>query len=224
PAALSPPKRGRPQDTGIRNQHVKSPDGTELELITAPEARDALTTTYRRHLEQGDGPAFLALYAPRIAYAGEQLTAAKAPHTVSGGSIDFPGDGGLAYLFLAGRNTSPTDRPEHFAHANTAQSLVRVWLAAGDLSRERRLLEALGATFIDADVRVPDAVRTTVARFAEGDVVLVPAPRPPGPGPPQRRRNAACGQPRDRPQHPGTRPAVAARDRRLLRRTERVPS
>jgi catechol 2,3-dioxygenase-like lactoylglutathione lyase family enzyme len=175
-------KPGRPHDNGIRNQHVKFPDGTELELITAPEARDALTTTYRRHLEQGDGPAFLALYAPRIAYAGEQLTAAKLPHAVNGGSIDFPGDGGLAYLFLAGRNKSPTDRPEHFAHANTAQSFVRVWLAAGDLSRERRLLEALGATFIDADVRVPDAVRTTVARFAEGDVVLLPASRQPVPG------------------------------------------
>src|SRR5262245_2486202 len=57
-------KPGRPHDNGIRNQHAKFADGTELELISAPEARDALTTTYRRHLEHGDGPAFLALYAP----------------------------------------------------------------------------------------------------------------------------------------------------------------
>jgi hypothetical protein len=41
-------KPGRPHDNGIRNQHVKFRDGTELELITAPDARDALTRTYRR--------------------------------------------------------------------------------------------------------------------------------------------------------------------------------
>ncbi len=31
-------KPGRPHDNGITNQHVKFPDGSELELITAPEA------------------------------------------------------------------------------------------------------------------------------------------------------------------------------------------
>jgi hypothetical protein len=30
---------------------------------------------------------------------------------------------------------------------------------------------------VDADVRVPDAVHATVARFAEGEVVLLPAAR-----------------------------------------------
>ena len=47
-----------PHDNGIRNQHAKFPDGTELELITATEARDVLTTTYVRYLASGDGPAF----------------------------------------------------------------------------------------------------------------------------------------------------------------------
>jgi hypothetical protein len=170
-------KPGRPHDNGIQNQHVKFADGTELELITAPAARDALTTTYRRHMEQGDGPAFLSLFAPRMPYAAERLAAAKLPHTLNGGSIDFPRDGGLGYLFLSGRNTSPTDLPEHFAHANTAQSFVRVWLAADDLSRERRLLEAVGATFAGADVHVPAAAHATVARLNEGDVVLLPGSR-----------------------------------------------
>src|SRR5262245_66326123 len=81
-------KPGRPHDNGIQNQHVKFTDGTELELITAPEARDALTTTYRRHLQRGDGPAFLALFAPRIPYAAERLAAANVPDAVNGGSID----------------------------------------------------------------------------------------------------------------------------------------
>lgn len=170
-------KPGRPHDNGIQNQHVKFEDGTELELITAPAARDALTTTYRRHLEHGDGPAFLALFAPRMPYADERLTAANVPHAARGGSIDFPDAGGLGYMFLSGRNKSPTDRPEHFAHANTAQSLISVWLAADDVSRERRLLEALGATFVEADVRIPSEVRAPVARLAEGDVILLPRTR-----------------------------------------------
>jgi len=55
-------KPGRPHANGIRNQHVKFQDGTELELITTPEVRDGLTATYRRHLQAGDGPAFLALW------------------------------------------------------------------------------------------------------------------------------------------------------------------
>ena len=153
-------KPGRPHDNGIQNQHVKFPDGTELELITAPAARDALTTTYRRHLEDGDGPAFLALFAPQRS-GEEQIGAVKLP----------------SYIFLSGRNKSPTDLPEHFAHANTAQSLVRVWLAAAGLSRERRLLAAAGATFARADVFVPDRIHATVARLQEGDVVFLPDAR-----------------------------------------------
>ncbi len=154
-------KPGRPHDNGIQNQHVKFTDGTELELITAPEARDELTTTYRRHLEKGDGPAFLAFFAPQRASADDQLHAVPLP----------------PYVFLAGRNTSPTDRPEHFAHANTAQSFVRVWLAADDVSRERRVLEAGGATFADTDAFVPERVHATVARLQEGDVVLLKGAR-----------------------------------------------
>jgi len=170
-------KPGRHHDDGIENQHVKFRDGTELELITAPEGRDALTTTYREHLKNGDGPAFLALFAPRMDDADTELTATQIAHARSGGSIDFPGSGGLGYLFLSGRNQSPTDLPEHFAHANSAESLIGVWLAADDLSRERQLLQRLGATVVQADVRVPDAVHATVARLREGDVVLLPASR-----------------------------------------------
>ena len=47
-------KPGRPHDDGITNQHVKFPNGTELELITAAEARDELTATYLKHLAAGE--------------------------------------------------------------------------------------------------------------------------------------------------------------------------
>jgi catechol 2,3-dioxygenase-like lactoylglutathione lyase family enzyme len=148
-------KPGRPHEDGIENQHVKFTDGTELELIAAPEARDTLTATYRRHLANGDGPAFMGLFARGIE-----------PGTTRPTSLD--------YVFLSGRNKSPTDRPEHFAHANSAQSLVSVWLAGDDLSRERRLLPDLGARVTEKAVRVPDALRTAVAQFQEGDVLLLP--------------------------------------------------
>src|SRR3982751_4408188 len=54
-------KPGLAHENGIRNEHAKFADGAELELITAPSAVDSLTTTYRRHLVNGDGPAFLAM-------------------------------------------------------------------------------------------------------------------------------------------------------------------
>jgi methionine-S-sulfoxide reductase len=152
-------KPGRPHDNGITNQHVKFPDGTELELITAPEARDRLTTTYRRHLASGDGPAFLAFFAPARERVPQQL---HAP---------------LDYIFFGGRNASPTDRPEHFAHANTAESFIEVWLAADNLSPERQLLEKLGASFTRREVHVPDAMVADVARLQEGEVVFLPASR-----------------------------------------------
>jgi catechol 2,3-dioxygenase-like lactoylglutathione lyase family enzyme len=174
-------KPGRPHANGIRNQHAKFADGTELELITAPEARDALTAKYRRHLTAGDGPAFLALFAPSMEAAAARLDADRIAHGPPGGIMDF-GDGQeLHYLFLGGRNASPTDRPEHFVHPNGASSLAAVWLA-GELSRERRLLETLGARVLAEEVRVPDPVTALVARLEEGDLRLLPADRQRVPG------------------------------------------
>jgi catechol 2,3-dioxygenase-like lactoylglutathione lyase family enzyme len=174
-------KPGRLHDNGIRNQHAKFADGTELELITAPEARDALTSTYRRHLAEGDGPAFLALFAPSLDAAAHRLDAEREPYHRDDALLDFDGGEGLGYLFLGPRNHSPTDRPEYFEHANGASSLVAVWLA-GDLSRERRLLATLGARVADAEVHVPGPVHAAVARFAQGDVVLLPSDRQIVPG------------------------------------------
>jgi catechol 2,3-dioxygenase-like lactoylglutathione lyase family enzyme len=157
-------KPGRPHANGIRNEHAKFPDGTELELITAPEARDRLTSTYRKHLAAGDGPAFLAFFGQSV----DQEIRALAP----------------PYVFFGPRNHSPTDRPEHFAHANGAESLISVWLAGDDLSRERRLLRAIGAKFTRRSVYVPDAFAAEVAELPEGTVVLLPGRRQAIPGRP----------------------------------------
>ena len=147
-------KPGRPHENGIRNEHAKFADGTELELITAPAARDDLTSTYRKHLAAGDGPAFLAFHVPAIGEADRK----SAP----------------PYVFFGGLNRSPTDKPEHFAHPNGAEALIGVWLADDDLSSERKLLQAMGATIERREVHVPEAVTTDVARLFEDEVVLLP--------------------------------------------------
>lgn len=92
-------KPGRPHANGIRSQHAKSADGTELELITAAESRDALTATYRRHMAQGDGPAFLASYAPSRDAAAARLDSARVAHGGSAPYLDFEDRDGLGYLF-----------------------------------------------------------------------------------------------------------------------------
>jgi hypothetical protein len=163
-------KQGRPHADGIRNLHAKFRDGTELELITAPAARDALTSFYVEHLKSGDGPAFLGLYAPDLDAASAAL---DVPHAREDGMVSLQGP--LRYLFVGGRNASPTDRPEHFEHANGADGLIGVWLAAGE--RDARVLRSLGAVVSQEEVEAPERSRRRVARFAAGEVVFLPASR-----------------------------------------------
>jgi catechol 2,3-dioxygenase-like lactoylglutathione lyase family enzyme len=166
-------KSGTPHANGIRNQHVKFRDGTELELITALEARDSLTAYYRSHLAGGDGPAFLALYAPDRARLVARLDEQTVSYRRSGALVAMP-DGPLRYLFFGARNQSPTDRDEHFVHANTAESLVGVWIAGDDLSAERKLLGQLDVTFGRTTVYVPHAATADVAQVGSGQVVVLP--------------------------------------------------
>jgi hypothetical protein len=60
--------------------------------------------------------------------AEQRLAAAGLPVHRGEGVLDFPYGHALGYVFFAGLNQSPTDRPEHFAHANTAFRLEGVWL------------------------------------------------------------------------------------------------
>ncbi|KAA0253502.1 MAG: VOC family protein [Acidobacteria bacterium] len=175
-------KPGRPHPNGMKNRHVKLRDGTQIELITAPEARDALTAEYRRHLEKGEGPAFVGLYAPDRDAVTLLLDRLSLPHRRQGGLLVFPDGSPLRYLFFGGRNASPTDRPEHLRHANGAESLEGVWLAGDDLSRERALLAGLGVSIVEEEVHVPRRTRALVARLPEGEVVLLPGERQVAPG------------------------------------------
>ena len=123
-------KPGRSHGNGIHNSHVKFADGTELELITAAQAVDLLTTEYREWIRQGDGPVFLGLYAPDRAAASSRLLASGAIATPEW--IGFAAEDPRHWLFVSGRQHSPTDKPEHFRHPNGARRLAGVWLAGAD--------------------------------------------------------------------------------------------
>jgi hypothetical protein len=112
-------KPGRPHDDGIRNRHAKFPNGGGIELITAASPTSDLARGYVAWLRGGDGPAWLALFAP--------TPPAKFPPPTR--------------LFFGERLHSPTDGPQWYAHPNTAEQLTRAWLAGGaeDYARLTRL-------------------------------------------------------------------------------------
>ena len=138
-------KAGRAHSNGLRNQHVKFADGTEMELITAPDPSDDLAKEYRQLVQGGEGPAFLALFPPSFEAGLRTLDASGLPFHREADLISFPPGHRLRYIFFGSRGQSPTDRPEHFDHPNTAESLIAVWLAADDLSPELRMLSEFAA-------------------------------------------------------------------------------
>lgn len=175
-------KPGRVHENGIQNQHAKFPDGTEIELLSAPYERDTLTRRYRTFLAGGDGPAFLAFFAPDLARLGRVLTSSGRSFKRTGATLDLDDQEGLDFIFFGGRNASPGDRPEHFAHANRAEALIGVWLAGADLSHERALLTTLGARLERREVRIPQALVTRVFTVGGAEVVLLPASHQRSPG------------------------------------------
>ena len=168
-------KPGRFHADGIRNDHVKFSDGTEFELITAARGIDSVTAAYRAYLERGDGPAFVALYAPEMSSVAKRLEQSSLQYKASDGLISLADDGPVREFFFADLNYSPTDIPSYFQHANGANGLLAVWIAGRDLSAERTLLADLGATERQMQLRLPsEAVVVRAMHFDRGDVWLLP--------------------------------------------------
>jgi hypothetical protein len=163
-------KPGRPHDNSLRNNHAKFPDGTEIELITASAPRDPLAARYLQKIAAGDGPAYLAFHCSDFAALRQRLTKANIVFDDSG--FFRPADPALDYLFFGGDNRSPTDKPEHFAHANTTETLIGVWLADAENAALRGLLDALGATYQSGTVELPGKMPATLAEL-DGSVITV---------------------------------------------------
>lgn len=165
-------KPGRAHDNGIRNVHAKFADGSYIELISAPAAVDPLTSAYRRHLDAGEGPAFVSLYVSRIAGLAELM--APLGGAAEGDSVTFA-RGALTPFFFGTRAPSPSDRPAFFRHANGAQSLSRVWIATDDRADIEAMAARLGARFhptIQCLIRCLPIRRT---KLPQGELILMPA-------------------------------------------------
>jgi catechol 2,3-dioxygenase-like lactoylglutathione lyase family enzyme len=167
-------KPGRPHANGIRNAHVKFPDGAGIELLTVPAAVDRLSTKYVEMIRAGEGPAFLSFHARDTAALQGALRAGGYPFSDAGGLTDLQSPE-LGFLFWIRDNRSPTDRPEHFAHPNGATALGAVWVATDDGGGLARLLVALGGRQERRKVFAPDRAEATVVTLAEGDVFILPA-------------------------------------------------
>jgi hypothetical protein len=175
-------KPGSIHQDGIRNVHAKFPDGTEIELVTAPTRPTSQTAkSYRALIDQADGPAYLALYVRDLDQVSQRLDQIGQPHQRSRHYLVPTEKGPLPYVFYAPGgpdailNRSPTDRPEHFRHANGAQRLDAVWLASDDFGRLQNLLSSLGGTLNREVVAGVAADPVLVATLAAGKVIMLPA-------------------------------------------------
>lgn len=164
-------KPGRPHDNGIANGHAKFADGSYIELITAPADRDALTRTYRRFLAGGEGPAFVSMYVDRIDGLDAALSGFGGRR--EDGTVVFD-RAPLADLFFGTRSRSPTDRPEHYRHANGARGIERVWLAPTDRATVERMTGALGARFATRRQCLPRCGLGREAQLENGALLLLP--------------------------------------------------
>ena len=133
-------KPGRPHANSLRNLHAKFSDGTELELISPSTPTDDLSHRYVDWLKQGEGPVALGLFAPQ-----------GSPAPIEG-------------IFFDRRQRSLTDRPEHFAHPNSAWTLAAAWVAG------------LNGLQITPGARrcSPFGTPLGVLRLPEGEIVVLP--------------------------------------------------
>lgn len=169
-------KPGRAHDNGIRNNHVKFEDGSGIELLAPGAHEDALNARYLRHLKQGEGPAYLSLHARDTAALTKALAAAGFGFRQEGATTTLEAPE-LGFLFFVRDNRSPTDRPEHFAHRNSALAMSGVWLAVDAATRKRldTLLRALGAVASKEIVHAPGAVSADVYAVRNGRIIVLSA-------------------------------------------------
>ena len=165
-------KPGRSHADGIRNVHVKFTDGTEIELITAPQAVDTLTAEYRAKLANSEGPVFFGLYAPGIPALQAKLQASHIATERDEGLLTFPAGNPLHPIFFGGRNKSPTDKPQYFSHPNSATRFSAVWV--DDSPEMRGLFRGLGISLTPArECRLIGASEVVTAALPEGSIHLV---------------------------------------------------
>ncbi len=172
-------KPGRPHADGIRNEHVKFEDGGGIELITAQRAADALSANYVQLLAHGEGPAFLSFHTHDLQILETAFRRARSAYSVDDGTLTFRDPNLQFVFFFEGNNRSPTDRPEHFQHANSAYAtagvwIAGVWIAGGEDSPLIPLLKSAGGEVSIRKVFAPTQRSAKIVEVQNGDVVFLP--------------------------------------------------
>ena len=167
-------KPGRVHADGIRNAHVKFRDGTEIELITASKAVDALTSEYTAKIKASEGPVYFGLFAPDPSAVAERFSSRGVKAEENGGVFTFPPASPLHPLFIGQRNKTPSDKPEYFEHKNGAERLSALWVR--DSPELREALKNLGISLTTIDLCGFDgAARGIRAELPEGELYLIPS-------------------------------------------------
>ena len=165
-------KAGRAHTNGVRNNHVKFRDGSGIELITAGEPMDPLATRYVNLLRQGDGPAYISFHARNTSQLIRALKAAKIGYSEEEGLVTLQ-DPELQFMFFVRDNRADSDRPEHFAHPNSATAMTEVWIAVDDPARFSNLFAALGIFPKIETAFVPEPSAATIFEVENGKVILL---------------------------------------------------
>ena len=167
-------KPGRYHADGITNAHVKFLDGTEIELITASKAVDTLTSEYLTRLKSSQGPIYFGLFAPDFSAVSARADSLPIKPEAESGMFAFPSTSPLHSLFIGQRNKTASDKPEYFAHKNTAVRLSALWV--GDSPELREELKGLGVSLTPIDLcGFEGAAKGFRAELPEGNLFLMPS-------------------------------------------------
>jgi Glyoxalase-like domain len=168
-------KQGRFHSNGIRNRHIKFSNGTELELITAHDRNDALSTEYKNFISEGQGPAFVGLFTDDFEALNSQLQKNDIKYELEGKMVTFPLYSELHSLFFGTRSPSPTDKPEYFIHRNTAFSLIGTWIASENENKWITFLSGLNIRFEQRSSCFPLFKQYKSAILPQGEINFFPA-------------------------------------------------
>ena len=167
-------KPGRFHADGITNAHVKFTDGTEIELITASNAVDELTSEYIAKMKSSEGPVYFGLFAPDFAAVSSRINSLPFKAQLETGMFTFPAASPLHPLFLGQRNKAANDKPEYFEHENTAVRLSALWVR--DTPELREELKALGVSLTPVGLcGFQGAAQGIRAALPEGNLFLIPS-------------------------------------------------
>jgi hypothetical protein len=163
-------KPGGTWNNGIAYNGIKFEDGAGIELLMVPEAVDKETKQYREMLEDGEGPAAFALYAPDLRKVNQAIGDSRFKYGPVSRKFDR---GGLEFLSIAEDSRSPADRA-YTQHPNGAKAMSRIWIATSAGTVLRDLLVALGADSTVAKVYAPEAVQSYDMTVSNGEILILP--------------------------------------------------